>query len=131
MSQEPACSPEPLELPAGLDCIETYQFMGFTKETAEKLHAKRRPHESPHDVATDWVYSECQGLDDTPDDLDSVMQRIGIKDRVRLPMLKSEHQKIMSTQPLYVWLLEIIDTFWDHLKEPEAEILSKLSKSRS
>jgi hypothetical protein len=123
-------TPEPLELPAGLDCIETYQFVGFTEETAKKLQAKRRPHESPQDVVRDWIEYQCYDVDDVTGDWDRVMRRIGIKDQVRLPMLKREHQMILSTQSLFGWLLEITNTFFDYLEEPEAEILSKLCGSR-
>ena len=63
-----------------------------------------------------------------PAEWDSVMQRIRIKDEVRLPFLKPEHQQILSTQPMSAWLTEIIDTFADYLDGLESSILAKLGK---
>jgi hypothetical protein len=102
--------------------------MGFTKDVSENLLANQRQHESPHDTAKYWVTSQCVGISDVTADWDTAMQRIGIKDEVRLPMLKSEHQLILSTQPLSVWLIEIIDTFWNCLEDLEANIVARLSE---
>jgi hypothetical protein len=95
---------------------------------AVKLLAMQREHDTPQDVARHWVWSECDRVEDVTDDWDSVMQRVGIKDQVRLPMLKSEHQEILSTQPLSGWLVEIVDTFYEYLEDLELSIQSKLSE---
>jgi hypothetical protein len=117
-----------VSIPTRLDSIQAYHFMGFTKEVSAKLLANQRKSESPYDTAKYWVTSQCIGVGDVTADWDTAMQRIGIKDEVRLPMLKSEHQMILSMQPLSVWLIEIIDTFWDCLQDMEANIVARLSE---
>lgn len=93
-----------------------------------KLLASQKPTQNPQVVARDWVTAQCDGVDDIQDDWSGAMQRAGIKDEVRVPMLKSEHRFILYTQPLKAWLVEIIDTFYDTLVELEANILLKLSE---
>jgi hypothetical protein len=122
-----ASSTSSVSIPTQVDSVQTYEFIGFTKDTAEKLLAMQNPEQDPRDVARDWVFSKCLGIDDATDTWGDVMQSIGIKDQVRLPMLKPEHQKILSMQSLDGWLIEIIDTFYDCLEDLEAKLLLKLS----
>jgi hypothetical protein len=122
-----ASSTSSVSIPTQVDSVQTYEFIGFTKDTAEKLLAMQNPEQDPRDVARDWVFSKCLGIDDATDTWGDVMQSIGIKDQVCLPMLKSEHQKILSMQSLADWLIEIIDTFYDCLEDLEAKLLLKLS----
>jgi hypothetical protein len=117
-----------VSIPTQLDSIQAYQFMGFTQEVSTKLLANQRQHESPYETAKYWVTSQCVGVGDVTADWDTAMQRIGIKDQVRLPMLKSEHQMILSTQPLSDWLIEIINMFWYCLQDLEANIVARLSE---
>ncbi|RMZ68270.1 hypothetical protein GMOD_00004489 [Pyrenophora seminiperda CCB06] len=116
-----------VSIPTQIDSVQTYEFMGFTKDRAERLLAWQKPHHEPRDVAHDWVFLSCLDIDDATDNWGDVMQSIGIKDQVRLPMLKPEHQKILSTQSLAGWLIEIIDTFYNFLEDLEANLLLKLS----
>lgn len=54
------------------------------------------------------------------------MEDAGVKEEVRLSMLKPEHEMILYTQPLKYWLIEIFDTAYEALVDLEANILLQL-----
>ncbi|KAF3002513.1 hypothetical protein E8E13_006514 [Curvularia kusanoi] len=115
-----------ITIPTYLHSVETYEFLGFTKSMATTLLARQTPNRNPQDVARDWIMDKCDQITDVSDDWDEAMKLAGLKDEVRTQMLKSEHQHVLYTQPLKVWLVEIIDISYEALLDIEANILLQL-----
>ncbi|KAJ4380822.1 hypothetical protein N0V86_004184 [Didymella sp. IMI 355093] len=116
-----------VKIPARLDTIETYQFMGFTEQVAMQLLESQHETQTPQDVARAWVIAKCNRIEDIQDDWGKAMMDAGINENIRTALLKPEHALVLYTQSLKAWLVEIIDTYYETLVDLEANILLKLS----
>ena len=115
-----------ITIPTQLNSVETYEFLGFTTDTATTLFSGQKAQQRPLDVARAWIENKCDYAKEREDDWSNAMENAGVKEKVRLSMLKPEHEMILYTQPLKYWLIEIIDTAYEALVELEANILLQL-----
>lgn len=115
-----------ITIPTYLNSVETYEFLGFTTDTATALLSNQKAQQNPLDVARAWIENKCDYAKERVDNWSNAMEDAGVKEEVRLSMLKPEHEMILYTQPLKYWLIEIFDTAYEALVDLEANILLQL-----
>ncbi|KZF20519.1 hypothetical protein L228DRAFT_249276 [Xylona heveae TC161] len=124
-------SRESIVIPEFIESMETLQYLGFTKETAEKLWLKieKRPDPDMNDfmrMVRGWVRSFPNAVDED-DDWISVMNKIGIKTRLRQAILTPEYKDIRLSETCHYWINETMQCDFQFLESISNRILQKIT----
>jgi hypothetical protein len=115
-------------IPARFDTLEATMFLGLNKETASIIHAHvMRYPEALHILssAVEWMEDLCGDCESAEDDWLRTMQRAGIRDDIAQANMRPEHDIVRYIQPLWKWLAEIFEAFYDALETLDARVLER------
>ncbi|KAE9985653.1 hypothetical protein EG328_007067 [Venturia inaequalis] len=112
---------ESIEIPAELQSVETYEWMGFNNELATKLFSRfENPGSNRGFVQTATGYIEDSPIQDCfveSDDWDMAMKKLGIKEQMRTRMLADgPYWHIRFTASMKVWLVMFMEDRYLHLE---------------
>ncbi|OCK74441.1 hypothetical protein K432DRAFT_409857 [Lepidopterella palustris CBS 459.81] len=106
---------EEVEIPAVLDRIETYVFMGFTPATAKVLWERFSTsfdndlgQGSPSLAKMHIEHAAVPDATSASDSWDGAMAKIGISDRMRAGIPLPEFEDVRSTATLKFWLVNVM-----------------------
>ena len=104
-----------VEIPALLESVETYVFLGFTQKRADSMWWRYR--NQPEDMDADFMEfahwaienDEIPDVESSSDDWDLCMRTVGIGKRLREAILLAEFEDIRYTATCKFWLHDAID----------------------
>ncbi|KAI9808624.1 MAG: hypothetical protein M1825_003774 [Sarcosagium campestre] len=114
-----------IEVPAILESVETYAFMGFDDSMAQRIWSRYAAIMDDDDYPWGFLefatgHIEGRAVDDAAtldDDWDQTMRHIGINDKLRRAILLPEYESIRYTGTCKFWLIDAMEVAFKSLEK--------------
>ncbi|KAF1832766.1 hypothetical protein BDW02DRAFT_590163 [Decorospora gaudefroyi] len=112
-----------ISVPTQFESVNTYEFVGLTKQKAQELFKRRHSKEQELKISIDfqdWIIRYIvRACRDGP----------GVRQEIQDAILREEHATIRGVQSLSAWLREIFETGFIALVHMNARILQELGQA--